>query len=245
MAKSRDIHEFGAEKLLQDFVTSMNLLSDGCNLTVFGKTELYHGLLVFVAADTLAAQGIGGFKEGVGGARKPCRTCEITSAQLSAVHCHSETVCRDEEEHNDRVETLLSLSNASRKYWSKEWGVNRKSALSSIPHFKLTECLLHDPMHVLFEGIFRMELRCLINVFIKEKKYFDLNYLNYAIKTYEFLGTDNLDKPQTIDRASLDSNSGSLSQSAASMIVLFTNLPFLIGDKVSKMTNIGRIFCDS
>ncbi len=233
MAKSRDVHEFGADKLLQDFVTSMKLLSDGCDLSVMGETKRCHGLLVFVAADTLAAQGIGGFKEGVGGAQKPCRTCEITSAQLSAMHCHSDVIIRDVDEHNDRVQALSSLSHTARKYWSKQWGVNGKSVLSSIPHFKLTECLLHEPMQILFEGIFRLELRCMIRVFIKEKKYFDLYYLNHVIKNFEFAGTNKLDKLQPIDSKALDSNNRSLTQSAALMIVLITNLPALIGDKVA------------
>jgi hypothetical protein len=54
-----------------------------CVLNFFIQTTLNHGALYCVLGDTLAAQLLGGFKEGVGMADKPCRTCEITHAQLS------------------------------------------------------------------------------------------------------------------------------------------------------------------
>lgn len=47
------------------------------------EAKIVHGTLYCVLGDTLAAQLLGGFKEGVGMAEKPCRTCEITHTQLS------------------------------------------------------------------------------------------------------------------------------------------------------------------
>ncbi len=70
------LKKYGADKLLEDFVTTVNALQ--CRGIIFkiGTSEtLVHETLVMAPCDTLADQFIGGFKEGVGFAVKPCRTC--------------------------------------------------------------------------------------------------------------------------------------------------------------------------
>jgi hypothetical protein len=61
-----------------------------------------------VLGDTLAAQLLGGFKEGVGMADKPCRTFEITHTQLSDSLHGSQFALRDEQEHKERWCTILA-----------------------------------------------------------------------------------------------------------------------------------------
>lgn len=50
-----------------------------------GTSRHYHGCLVTFLGDTPASSLVGGFKEGVGGAYRCCRTCMITSNDLSSV----------------------------------------------------------------------------------------------------------------------------------------------------------------
>ncbi|XP_067654083.1 uncharacterized protein [Haliotis asinina] len=61
----------------------MKKLHGGYELMIDGKSELFYGTLLCVVGDTPAAQMLGGFKEGVGFAEKPCRTCEISRDDLT------------------------------------------------------------------------------------------------------------------------------------------------------------------
>ena len=46
------------------------------------------------------------------------------------------------------------VSSSEREHFSKVYGVNRCSLLTSLPHFNVTKQLPQDIMHMLFEGIF-------------------------------------------------------------------------------------------
>ncbi len=79
IARSRDLRQYGVDKLLEDFVTTLNELQcRGIKFKIGTSERRVYGTLVMAPCDTLAAQWIGGFKEGVGFAVKPCRTCEVT-----------------------------------------------------------------------------------------------------------------------------------------------------------------------
>ena len=47
----------------------------------------FYGFLAAFVGDTPAAGLVGGFKEGVGGAYRGCRTCMVTSPQLCSKVC--------------------------------------------------------------------------------------------------------------------------------------------------------------
>ncbi len=52
-----------------------------------GREITFTGNLIVFIADTPAAAMASGFKEGVGGAKKPCRTCMISNKELSDKVC--------------------------------------------------------------------------------------------------------------------------------------------------------------
>jgi hypothetical protein len=74
--------------LAKYMLDGLRLLYDGIDLDIprYG-TKKYFGKLCFVFADTLAANSLGSFKEGVGGANRPCRTCEVPKTEMGNVHC--------------------------------------------------------------------------------------------------------------------------------------------------------------
>ena len=200
-------------------------------LQVHGQGKLYHGFLAFFLGDTPAAQAAGGFKVGVGSAKKPCRTCDTGANSLKECVFDGDCAERDEQEHRDRCESLENLSKDAKLFCSKEYGINGKSFLYSVPELKITQCILHDPMHVLLEGIDRLELRRLLVYLIQEKKYFSLAYLNSVIYNFNYTSSEAKDTPQRIE--SKDFHPGSnLHQSAASMKNLIVLLPFMVGHMV-------------
>jgi hypothetical protein len=148
---------------LKDFCDGICHLRAGVELDIPGVgVQKHFGELGFIIADTLAAHYLGGFKEGVGGANRPCRTCEISKSELRSVHIFSDCLLRNESEHQDRLAELAMVSKQAREYWSKQWGINGYSVLSSIPGFEVTKMFLHDPMHDILEGVARYELRAML-----------------------------------------------------------------------------------
>ncbi len=68
--------------------------------------------------------------------------------------------------HIDRLENIESVSKQSKTYWSKMWGINARSVLCKIEDFPLNMCLVHDPMHILSEGIVPYEAALMLHEFI-------------------------------------------------------------------------------
>ncbi len=127
-----------------------------------GTSEtLVHETLVMVPCDTLAAQFIG-FKEGVGFAVKPCRTCEVTKSEVKQ-SCFLASAERTLETHNERIQNLEEVSKKTKEYWSKMWGINARSVLCKTENFPLHQCLVHDPMHILTVGIVPYEEGIMLN----------------------------------------------------------------------------------
>lgn len=234
VANSSDVRKYGLSKLLEDFVESMKIIHKGKELEINGSTKTYYGTLYCVLGDTPAAQYLGGFKEGVSMAKKPCRTCNITSDELGTQLSEHQVTLRNDLEYNDHCDALEHLDNVSkgtRKYWSKEYGVTKRSILASIPDFEVTKCILHDPMHVLLEGIVKLELQLILHCFIEKKGYFTLQFLNNLIKTFPYSKAECSDKPQLLEKKALD-RSNNFPMSAIETRNFFVLLPFMIGDVI-------------
>ena len=57
---------------------------EGISISFNGRDILFHGTLLLVLADTVAAHQIGGFKVGVSFALRKCRDCFATRETLSS-----------------------------------------------------------------------------------------------------------------------------------------------------------------
>lgn len=71
-----------------------------------GQQVIYHGVFYYAMGDTPAAQFLGGFKEVVWLAIKPCRTCEVTREEIERSRTGDQFALKSEEEHRDRYDTL-------------------------------------------------------------------------------------------------------------------------------------------
>ncbi len=132
VARSRELRKYGVDKLLEDFVTTLNELQcRGIKFKIGTSEHLVYGTLVMAPCDTLAAQWIGGFKEGVGFAVKPCRTCEVTQTEARRIFFLGSNE-RTLVTHIERLENIESASKKSKTYWSKMWGINARSVLCKI-----------------------------------------------------------------------------------------------------------------
>ena len=231
IAKTSYLKKFGLKSILSDFINSMQNLVTGVELEIGSDMKTVFGALYCVLGDTLAAQLIGGFKEGVGLAEKPCRTCEVTHLELSDSLHGSQFRLRDEQEHRDRCDLLDNLNKRQRKYWSRKYGITSTSVLLNVPVFDVTKCILHDPMHVLLEGIVKMEIQLMLSDFIEKCHFLTLKDLNVTIGNFEYTVDEALDKPHVLERRALD-RKNVLPLTAIETKNFMTLLPFMIGEKI-------------
>lgn len=239
ICKARDIHaDIAAEKcLLQDFTTTLNEMAiNGIIMAINDRDYLVRGTLVIAPCDTLAAQWLGKFKEGVSFALKNCRRCEVENSHKSSKYVESEVALRTGDCHKERCQQLIDINPQARIYWSKVWGINGSSVLLNIAGFDLLSGLVQDPMHVLLEGVVPYELSEVLYFFIYVRQYFTLKWLNSAILGFKFSYLQSKTKPEQIEKRHID-GTASIKQTAGAMLTLFEILPIIIGTKVPENSN--------
>ena len=130
----------------------------------------------------MALQYLGSFKEGVGFFHKICRCCEITINQAQNTVVSADCVRREEPEHRRHCAIInAALTKCAKQYWFKIYGINSVSPLLEVPFFSLTECLLFDPKHCLFEGISAVEMKLLLLYLINEQHYLTVTQFTRAV----------------------------------------------------------------
>ena len=232
VVKTRDIREYGIDMFLKDFTDTTNRLSQGgIQMTIHGSLHKIEGALLLAPCDTLAAQWLGGFKEGVSFALKGCRTCNASKKQMRETLLEGNFILRDEEEHRQRCHTLEGLSKQSRTYWSKMWGINSRSALLDLTDFPICKGLVQDPMHLLQEGLLRYELQLLLYHCIYVEGFFTLETLNALITSFKYSYTDIKNRPSPIEKAHIFREK-LLQQTAAATLTLCLTLPYMIGQYI-------------
>eukprot|EP00733_Pompholyxophrys_punicea_P000620 Pompholyxophrys_punicea_v1_NODE_195_length_2835_cov_7.655148.p1 type:complete len:475 gc:universal NODE_195_length_2835_cov_7.655148:2558-1134(-) len=137
VARSKDIREFGIQKILVPFVRSMNLLShEGIAINFApGFARQFYGAFLGFLGDTLASQYIGGFKEGVGGAYKICRECDASRPLFASpdMMFEEQFTLRSLVMHLNEWETIgQSESKHEFELLSLMYGINELSELTKI-----------------------------------------------------------------------------------------------------------------
>ena len=218
------IEVYGLNKVLQPFVSDLNVLSTS-GITVLGRT--FKGALLTFLADSLASNQLGGFKKSFSFAFRWCRTCLVSKNSLSNSFVSDDFDCRTKQDH---LKHLESLTGPSAAHFSKTYGINERSALLDIKDFDMFGGgLPHDTMHDIFEGVAELEVQHLLYHCISSH-FFTLNEYNDRLLNFNF-GYSERDKPIPILQQALNPEN-SLRSSASQMSLLVRILPFLIGDKL-------------
>lgn len=84
---------------LPPFLDDLILLRKGFSLTVRNETKKWHGMLLNFVGDIPASNFVAGFKEGVGFANLPCRSCMTHKDQLETIHREANCIMRDKISH--------------------------------------------------------------------------------------------------------------------------------------------------
>lgn len=83
-----------------------------------------------------------------------------------------------------KIHCSLIESSEFSVHFSMQYGVNRLSVLNEVPFFDLCQCLPHDVMHVILEGVLLRNLRLLLEHCIVQEHYFTIHQLNQWVSTF-------------------------------------------------------------
>ena len=146
------------EVIFRPFVEELqNMHNEKLEVTINGRNEVFEVALLAFLSDNLAAHQIGGFKESMSFAYRICRSCMTTSEKAQKYFDESYFKLRTPKQHLKQCNELEK--SVSRSEVSKQYGINRKSVLESIPNLSVTQNLPHDIMHDLLEGVIPYEIK--------------------------------------------------------------------------------------
>lgn len=229
------VKKYGFAPIMNNFLTAIEELEseEGLSLTIHNEVHVFHGSLLYVCADTPAANQLGGFKEGVAHAHRPCRTCMVTHNGIPTGFREEDFVLRNADMHSNHLQQINSPLNTQqgRVFWSRAYGVNSESALCGRGSIDVTKVLVHDFMHIALEGICLVEIKAFINYIIGEENFITLHTLNVIIQNFTYPDSMKKVKPSVIDPQHLQEN-GKLRQNAAQVLCLMICLPFFVYDHV-------------
>ena len=117
---------------------------------------------------------------------------------------------RDKESH-ERQCVLVEKDTSGTK--SKEYGINRNSALNGLAYFDVCcGSLIPDIMHDILEGALQYEVKLMIQVMIREENYFTLNIFNSRLENIDYGYMEIKNKPTSLSLQNINSDGNSLRQ---------------------------------
>ncbi len=222
------IERHGIDAILKPFFRDLSALATtGISLNFQGRNQTFKGALLAFLADNLASNELGGFKLSFSFSFRCCRTCLVTTTDMSGDFNSDNLIIRDTSTHENQC---ALLTGPAKSHYSKTYGINRRSALLDVAHFPFfSGGLPHDWMHDILEGIAPLEIKLLLKHCISEK-FFLLTEYNQALVHFNY-GYTETDKPIPIVHRHFLSDKP-LRSSASQMLLLIQILPFLIGNKL-------------
>ena len=128
---------------------------------------------------------------------------------------------------SDHCRQCIEVQGSNDLSASIEYGINRRAAFEDLPGFSVIDCLPHDFMHDLLEGVVPREVKMLIEHCIKNG-FFQVTTLNQRLLAFDFGYSELADKPAVIE------NNLKIRQSSSQMWLLIRILPFLLGDLIPR-----------
>ena len=220
---SSDFNEY-REEHLNHVVKEINSLEEE-KLSVSGKS---FSVRVFaLAGDNLGSNSVGGF---ISSFRLGVPCCRVCTSNVEVLKNYNRYELRNVENFNASLDTVLSDETINHSNGVKTWTpLNNLSEFHSTTH--MPPCCAHD----LLEGLVKTDLHLFLKHLCKNKKYFDMSFLNKAIDEFKFKGRDATLRPPHI---SINKN---ISGTASQMWALIRFLPVLIEEKVPSTDSVWML----
>ncbi|KAK3922556.1 Alpha-L-arabinofuranosidase C, partial [Frankliniella fusca] len=215
------------KKIFSPFLEDIRKLEKGIQIVVNGTPKTITGTLLCVCGDTPAVNVLGGFKESVGIAHKPCHKCEADHNEAKRIFHEEAFQKRTPERLNLQLQELnnsRTLKNRQEK--STLYGINGPPVFSDIIGLCPVQSYCYDLLHVLHEGVLEAHCRVLLKYAVG-KALLTLEEINADVRLMS-CQLFSKDRPAAMLPGHLDSG---LRQSAAQMLSLALCLPFTLVKK--------------
>lgn len=176
--------------------------------------------LLFVSADTPAAQSLGGFVESTGNANDPCRECETNKKHILKIYNDSQCVRRTYDSCKSDAR-MVNLDSKIKK------GIKRYTLLYDYKFFDPINMTPQDPMHCILEGLDRRVAIDFFKYWI-EKRRCDINELNSRLSNFKYGYFYSKNKIKNITESDLYKME--LTITASQMKTLIHLFPFIFWD---------------
>ena len=214
---SEDLKKYGMNTILE-LIKNEIIILETKGLEINGET--YFASISQVVADNLALHQLFSLKANFIGDN----ICHLCDANRDSIQINF-----NESLFKKKTQDIYNKNLTDNSDTFKEHGYKTNCVLNELKYFHTTKNYMFDITHDFWEGIVPLELSLILKVFISEKKYFNLNFLNERIKSFEYGPVEGINKPSPLK---LDGSDIKVKQKAAKISCLFRMLPFLIADKI-------------
>lgn len=218
---------YGMDFGLEEIVKVLKKFEDGIILKSGKKV---YGTLIATIGDNLGAHQVGGFKEGFT-ATRGCRFCFATSQEIRKMTSENADLLRDKVTHARQCAEVQTVRGKNETK-STEYGVNRDSLLNTLQTYHVIGGMPPDFLHDMWEGLLPLTVKKFLRYHLyetKEEKKFTLEWLNSAIRDFDYGYTEMADKPSELKKDIIMDDTTRLHQSGCQMLLLATVLPLILG----------------
>ena len=175
--------------VLAPFVSELQKFEkdEGKVVTINNKNYVLRAALASVTGDTAALNPLLGFLGPA--ATHFCRVCMISRNELHK-RCYFSPSFRTKELLEQQLEEIYVDSSAS-----SSSGVKDFCALNNLKYFHCCSNWVFDVLHDLFEGWVPYVIKLVIAYFVIDKKYIDVDLLNYRLKILQYGSPEKSNKP--------------------------------------------------
>ncbi|ELT93442.1 hypothetical protein CAPTEDRAFT_213746 [Capitella teleta] len=148
------LKKYGFAKMLQPLINDLKLLeTEGIQVCVDGSNYHFYGTVSFVAADNLAAHGLGRFFENFSSALRLCRFCNATKESMALSFDENRFILRTSSSYDAQVKLVCQ-----NKVLVSTYGVKHPFPLNQLAFFHVCNGLPADIAHDLFKLAYLKEL---------------------------------------------------------------------------------------
>ncbi|XP_028407455.1 uncharacterized protein LOC114530067 [Dendronephthya gigantea] len=239
LCKTAMIKKYGMNEVLRPFITDLQKLEqdEGYPFSIKGTEKRFRGTIAYASADNPGSQSLGGFKEGCS-AHCMCRHCLGLQEEIKSKFHEKYFTLRTPQSYEDHCAQISTYG----EYFSKAYGINRRSVLNDSRFFNVVGGLPTDVMHDILEGTLHYKMKEMLKEFIKVQAILTLEDLNGRIAKFDFGYYNDKNKPSPITEQKLSSNDHSLKQHAVQMWCLAIHLPQIIGNLISPENTKWKLF---